>query len=68
MRRNTIDSYLENQALSVRVQITFLIGHREEINSTIRHWSNLRYKQLIENSERALGQMMEEFEGSNTKS
>jgi len=60
--RNTIDRYLENRKLYVHVQVPFLVGHREELNSTIWDWSNLRYKQLIENSENKLLKLIDAFE------
>lgn len=60
--RNTIDRYLESRRLSVHVQIPFLVGHKEELNSTIWDWSNLRYKQLIDSSEKTLLKLVERFE------
>jgi len=60
--QNTIDRYLESRKLSVHVQVPFLVGHREELNSTIWDWSNLRYKQLIENSEKKLQSLIDEWE------
>ena len=60
---NTIDRYLESRKLSVHVRLPFLVGHREEMNSTIWDWSNLRYKQLIENSEKTLKRLADEFVG-----
>ena len=63
--KNTIDRYLESKKLSVHVQVPFLVGHREELNSTIWDWSNLRYKQLIENSEEKLRKMISGFDPQN---
>lgn len=61
--QNTIDRYLEDKKLSVHVQIPFLVGHKEELNSTIWECSNLRYKQMIENSETALRRLIEAHDG-----
>ena len=59
---NTIDRYLEGKKLSVHVQVPFLVGHREELNSTIWDWSNLRYAQMIENAENKLMRLIEEHQ------
>lgn len=52
---NTIDRYLESQNdLRVVVTLPFLVGHREEVNSTIWASSNTLYSELIKSSEKAL--------------
>lgn len=52
---NTIDRYLERHGdLRVVVTLPFLVGHREEVNSTIWESSNNLYSELIKSSEKAL--------------
>ena len=54
-RCNTIDRYLERQAnLRVVVTLPFLVGHREDLHSTIWGFQNTRYRSLIDSSESAL--------------
>ncbi|KVS27360.1 methyltransferase type 11 [Burkholderia cepacia] len=57
---NTIDRYLERQAdLRVVVALPFLVGHREDVYSTLWGFQNTQYNDLIENSERELGRLAE---------
>lgn len=52
---NTIDKYLERQAdLRVVVALPFLVGHREEVHSTLWGFQNIQYRDLIAASEQAL--------------
>lgn len=52
---NTIDRYLESQNdLRVIVTLPFLVGHREEVDSTLWGSSNRLYSDLIKSSEQAL--------------
>ncbi|PRF64474.1 hypothetical protein C6Q09_24600 [Burkholderia multivorans] len=52
---NTIDKFLERQAdLRVVVALPFLVGHREDVYSTLWGFQNTQYNTLIENSERTL--------------
>lgn len=52
---NTIDRYLESQDdLRVIVTLPFLVGHREEVDSTLWGGSNRLYSDLIKSSEQAL--------------
>jgi hypothetical protein len=45
---NTIDKYLERQGgLRVVVALPFLVGHREEVHSTLWGIQNTRYQRLI---------------------
>jgi SAM-dependent methyltransferase len=60
---NTIDKYLERQAsLRVVVALPFLVGHREEVHSTLWGFQNIRYNELIANSEQALQSMVLSYE------
>lgn len=52
---NTIDKYLERQAsLRVVVALPFLVGHREEVHSTLWGFQNTQYRDLIAESEQVL--------------
>lgn len=52
---NTIDKYLERQInLRVVVALPFLVGHREEVNSTLWGFQNSRYNEMIASSEQSL--------------
>lgn len=56
---NTIDKYLERQAsLRVVVALPFLVGHREEVYSTLWGFQNTQYCELIAASEQALQAMV----------
>lgn len=57
---NTIDKYLERQAsLRVVVALPFLVGHREEVFSTLWGIQNTQYSEMIASSERGLVGMVE---------
>ncbi|UQO41066.1 hypothetical protein [Burkholderia multivorans] len=57
---NTIDKFLERQAdLRVVVALPFLVGHREDVYSTLWGFQNTQYNTLIENSERTLERLAE---------
>jgi len=57
---NTIDKYLERQtSLRVVVALPFLVGHREEVFSTLWGIQNTQYSEMIASSERALVGMAE---------
>ncbi|BDT66795.1 hypothetical protein os1_09590 [Comamonadaceae bacterium OS-1] len=52
---NTIDKFLERQSnLRVIVALPFLVGHREEVASTLWGFQNTQYRDLIQNSENKL--------------
>jgi len=56
---NTIDRFLESQAnLRVVVTLPFLVGHREEVHSTLWGFQNTRYLDMIAKSENTLKQMI----------
>lgn len=57
---NTIDRHLERQAsLRVVVALPFLVGHREEVSSTLWGFNNSQYNDLINASEKALFDLVE---------
>lgn len=59
--RNTIDRYLENANLRVIVAHPYIVGHREEVNSTLWNFANTAYSDMIAESERRLGQLKDEW-------
>lgn len=59
---NTIDRYIENhQDLRVVVALPFLVGHREDVNSTLWGFNNSEYLKMINDSEKILKIMLDEF-------
>lgn len=52
---NTIDKYVERQKeLRVVVALPFLVGHREEVHSTLWGFQNTQYSDMIHSSSEAL--------------
>jgi hypothetical protein len=59
---NTIDKYLERQGdLRVVVALPFLVGHREEVQSTLWGFQNTQYHSLIAESEQTLHVMAKAY-------
>lgn len=58
---NAIDRYLENKKLRVLTTCPFLVGHKEDLNSTIWGQQNTIYTQLIADSSKKLQQMTEDY-------
>jgi len=57
--KNTIDRYFESQAdFRVVVVLPFLVGHREEVDSTLWGFKNTTYLDMIKKSENTLKQMV----------
>lgn len=55
---NTIDRHIEKQeSLRVVVALPFLVGHREELLSTLWGFENTQYRKMIADSELALQSM-----------
>ena len=54
VEKNTIDRYLESKELAVFVRLPFLVGHKEELDSTIWGFSNTTYATMIEKCEQKL--------------
>jgi len=53
--KNTIDRFLENQKIiKVIATIPFLVGHREEVHSTLWGFQNTTYVEMIANSQALL--------------
>lgn len=51
---NTIDRYLDQRRLRVVVSIPFIVGHDEEVISTLWGFVNKRYSSMIEKSQQKL--------------
>lgn len=64
---NAIDRYLQNKKLYIFTQLPFMVGHKEELNSTIWGFSNVQYAEMIANSENKLKQLADQFENSKKK-
>ena len=54
---NAIDRYLENKKLRVLTTCPFLVGHKEDLSSTIWGQQNTIYTELIANSSKKLEEM-----------
>lgn len=61
VHKNAIDRYLESKDLGVYVKLPFLVGHKEELDSTIWGFSNVEYSTLIENCEKKLIEMAQSY-------
>lgn len=59
--KNTIDRYLEHTHLSVVACHPFLVGHKEELHSTLWGVQNGAMAEMIQRSERLLGSKIEKF-------
>lgn len=59
---NTIDRYLERSTdLRVVTTLPFLVGHREEVNSSIWGFNNRQYSDMIVESQALLRKKVDEF-------
>lgn len=59
----TIDRYLEHmQGLEVVTTLPFLAGHCDRLTSSVWHFDNQRYRNMIRNSEARLAQLVQEHE------
>ena len=58
---NTIDRYLESKDLAVYVQIPFMVGHKEELRSTIWGFSNTQYATMISNTQEKLEELAQNY-------
>lgn len=59
---NTIDKYLESQKnIKVVTTLPFLVGHREEVHSTLWGFQNTTYVEMIANSQTLLEAKVAEF-------
>lgn len=58
---NTIDRYLENAGLKVIVSHPYIVGHREELHSTLWGFQNTQYSEMIADSEKKLGILKQQW-------
>jgi hypothetical protein len=59
---NTIDRFLENHSsLRVLTTIPFLVGHKEDLHSTLWGFQNTQYSQLIEDSTALMSLKLEAY-------
>ena len=60
---NTIDRFLQMQGnMRVVIALPFLLGHREDVDSSLWGFSNERYAQMIAQAQTELEQKVAEFE------
>ena len=60
---NTIDRFLQNQGrLRAVVTLPFLVGHREDMDSSLWGISNARYAQLISQAQAQLERLVAQHE------
>lgn len=65
---NTIDRYLERQDdLRVIVTLPFLVGHHEDVTSTLWGSSNKLYSDLIKSSEEVLARKVSAYQRANVQ-
>ncbi len=65
---NTIDRYLERSPLRTVVAHPYIVGHREELHSTLWGFQNTQYSDMIAESEMKLGFLKEQWLDSNRPS
>lgn len=58
---NTIDRYLEDKPLRILTTCPFLVGHKEDLRSTIWGQQNSIYTELISNSSIKLRKLVDDF-------
>lgn len=60
---NTIDRALEAKDLKIVSTAPFLVGHKEDLDSTVWGFNNSQYSEMIEKSSEKLERLVKEFEG-----
>lgn len=67
--KNTIDRFIENQAnIDVITTAPFLVGHKEELTSTLWGFKNTQYTDLINASTKLLKEKVSAFKEAHTRS
>lgn len=64
---NTIDRYLENKVRRVLTTCPFLVGHKEDLDSTIWNHKNDRYNPGIESSSKKLHMLIDDYHYNQNK-
>ena len=59
---NTIDRALEAEDLRIIATAPFLVGHKEELDSTVWGFNNSQYSAMISKSSEKLERLAREFE------
>ena len=62
---NTIDRYLEDKITRVLTTCPFLVGHKEDLNSTIWNHKNDLYNPGIENCSKKLHLLLDAYHYNN---
>ncbi len=62
---NAIDRYLENKSLRVLTTAPFLVGHKEDLQSTIWGQQNTIYSELIEKSSEKVQKLVNDYKSKN---
>lgn len=68
VQKNTIDRYLENRELRILATCPFLVGHKEDLHSTIWGQQNTIYTDLIANSSVKLQKLVDDFKNGQAES
>jgi hypothetical protein len=58
---NTIDRFLESSGLRIVLTDPYLVGHREEVHSTLWGFQNSQYRDMISDSQRRLNVLKQEW-------
>ena len=64
VQKNTIDRYLEDQEMRILTSCPFLVGHKEDLSSTIWGAQNTIYTELITNSSIKLREIVDKYKKS----
>lgn len=64
VHHNTIDRYLENKELRILAACPFLVGHKEDLCSTIWGGQNTIYTELIANSSVKLQKLVDDYKST----
>lgn len=62
---NTIDRYLEHMSLRILTTAPFLVGHKEDLQSTIWGQQNTMYSELIEKSSEKIKKLVSDYKAKN---
>lgn len=64
VQKNTIDRYLEDKKLRILATCPFLVGHKEDLHSTIWGQQNTIYTELIANSSVKLQKLVDDYKST----
>jgi hypothetical protein len=60
---NTIDKYMERQeGLRVVVALPFIVGHREDVTSTLWGFENVRYTSMIAEAQSKIEALVDDWQ------